>query len=211
MVVKTTNLEAKTCMNTGVWFSYLFTNKHDVYTEASFRLGRMSDSADDLLRDGAGNAYGYDIHANYFGAHIGVGKVIKYDKGKSLDVYGKYFYTKRDGAEFDALQHYNLDSVKSSVLRIGARYGTSNKLWNWYSGLAYEYEFDGEAEGTIRSGGGAITAIRAASVKGSSVRGELGLRMEASKTNPWQTDISIYGYGGKHRGFGGNVSVAYMF
>ena len=188
-----------------------FTNKHDVYTEASFRLGRMSDSADDLLRDGAGNAYGYDIHANYFGAHIGVGKVFKYDKGKSLDVYGKYFYTKRDGAEFDALQHYNLDSVKSSILRIGARYGTSNKLWNWYSGLAYEYEFDGEAEGTIRSGGGAITAIRAASVKGSSVRGELGLRMEASKTNPWQTDINLYGYGGKHRGFGGNVSVAYMF
>ena len=188
-----------------------FTNKHDVYTEASFRLGRMSDSADDLLRDGAGNAYGYDIHANYFGAHIGVGKVFKYDKGRSLDVYGKYFYTKRDGAEFDAVQHYNLDSVKSSVLRIGARYGTSNKLWNWYGGLAYEYEFDGEAEGTIRSGGGAITAIRAASVKGSSVRGELGLRMEASKTNPWQTDISLYGYGGKHRGFGGNVSVAYMF
>ena len=188
-----------------------FTNKHDVYTEASFRLGRMSDSADDLLRDGAGNAYGYDIHANYFGAHIGVGKVFKYDKGKSLDVYGKYFYTKRDGAEFDALQHYNLDSVKSSILRIGARYGTTNKLWNWYGGLAYEYEFDGEAEGTIRSGGGAITAIRAASVKGSSVRGELGLRMEASKTNPWQTDINLYGYGGKHRGFGGNVSVAYMF
>ncbi|MBQ5344200.1 MAG: hypothetical protein J6F33_03275, partial [Acidaminococcaceae bacterium] len=183
-----------------------FTNKHDVYTEASFRLGRMSDSADDLLRDGAGNAYGYDIHANYFGAHIGVGKVFKYDKGKSLDVYGKYFYTKRDGAEFDALQHYNLDSVKSSILRIGARYGTSNKLWNWYGGLAYEYEFDGKAEGTVNN-----TAIRAASVKGSSVRGELGLRMEASKTNPWQTDISIYGYGGKHRGFGGNVSVAYMF
>ena len=183
-----------------------FTNKHDVYTEASFRLGRMSDSADDLLRDGAGNAYGYDIHANYFGAHIGVGKVFKYDKGKSLDVYGKYFYTKRDGAEFDALQHYNLDSVKSSILRIGARYGTTNKLWNWYGGLAYEYEFDGEAEGTVNN-----TAIRAASVKGSSVRGELGLRMEASKTNPWQTDINIYGYGGKHRGFGGNVSVAYMF
>jgi len=183
-----------------------FTNKHDVYTEASFRLGRMSDSANDLLRDGAGNAYGYDIHANYYGAHIGVGKVFKYDKGRSLDVYGKYFYTKRDGVEFDAVQHYNLDSVKSSVLRIGARYGTTDKLWNWYGGLAYEYEFDGEAEGTVNN-----TAIRSASVKGSSVRGELGLRMEASKSNPWQTDISIYGYGGKHRGLGGNVSVAYMF
>ena len=183
-----------------------WTNKHDVYAEVSFRLGRVSDNANDLLRDGAGNAYGYDIDANYFGAHVGVGKVFNYKGGKSLDVYGKYFYTRRDGAEFDAVQHYNLDSVSSSVLRIGARYGTTDKKWNWYGGLAYEYEFDGESKGTVNG-----TAIRAASIKGSSVRGEIGLRMNATKTNPWQTDISIYGYGGKHRGFGGNVNVAYMF
>ena len=183
-----------------------WTNKHDVYAEASFRLGRLSDSASDLMRDGAGNAYGYDVHANYFGAHVGVGKVFKYKGGKSLDVYGKYFYTKRDGIEFDAIQHYNLDSVASSVLRIGARYGSTDKLWNWYGGLAYEYEFDGEATGTVNG-----TAIRAASIKGSSVRGELGMKMSATKDNPWQADISIYGYGGKHRGFGGSVNVAYTF
>ena len=184
-----------------------WTNKHDVYTEASFRFGRMSDSANDLLRDGAGNAYGYDVHANYFGAHAGIGKIFRYKGGKSLDVYGKYFYTKRDGVEFDAKQHYNLDSVKSSLLRIGARYGTTDKKWNWYGGLAYEYEFDGDAKGTVNN----TTAIRSASIKGSSVRGEIGMRMEATKTNPWQMDISLYGYGGKHRGFGGNVNVAYMF
>ena len=183
-----------------------WTNRHDVYAEASFRLGRVSDNANDLLRDAKGNAYGYDIDANYFGAHVGVGKVFNYKGGKSLDVYGKYFYTRRDGAEFDAVQHYNLDSVSSSVLRIGARYGSNGKKWNWYGGLAYEYEFDGESKGTVNG-----TEIRAASIKGSSVRAELGMRMDATKTNPWQTDISIYGYGGKHRGIGGNVSVAYTF
>ena len=183
-----------------------WTNKHDVYAEASFRLGRVSDNANDLLRDAKGNAYGYDIDANYFGAHVGVGKVFNYKGGKSLDVYGKYFYTRRDGAEFDAVQHYNLDSVSSSVLRIGARYGSNDKKWNWYGGLAYEYEFDGESKGTVNG-----TEIRAASIKGSSVRAELGMRMDATKTNPWQTDISIYGYGGKHRGFGGSVNVAYTF
>ena len=183
-----------------------WTNKHDVYAEASFRLGRVSDNANDLLRDAKGNAYGYDIDADYFGAHVGVGKVFNYKGGKSLDVYGKYFYTRRDGAEFDAVQHYNLDSVSSSVLRIGARYGSNDKKWNWYGGLAYEYEFDGEAKGTVNG-----TEIRAASIKGSSVRAELGMRMDVTKTNPWQTEISIYGYGGKHRGIGGNVSVAYTF
>ena len=183
-----------------------WTNKHDVYTEASFRLGRLNESSNDIMRDGLGNKYGYDVHANYFGAHVGVGKIFRYKGGKSLDVYGKYFYTKRDGVEFDAVQHYKLDSVKSSVLRIGARYGTTDKKWNWYGGLAYEYEFDGEATGTVKD-----TAIRAASIKGSSVRGEIGMRMNATKTNPWQMDISLYGYGGKHRGIGGNVNVAYMF
>ena len=183
-----------------------WTNKHDVYAEASFRLGRVSDNANDLLRDAKGNAYGYDIDANYFGAHVGVGKMFNYKGGKSLDVYGKYFYTRRDGAEFDAVQHYNLDSVSSSVLRIGARYGSNDKKWNWYGGLAYEYEFDGESKGTVNG-----TEIRAASIKGSSVRAELGMRMDATKTNPWQTDISIYGYGGKHRGFGGSVNVASTF
>ena len=182
-----------------------WTNKHDVYAEASFRLGRMSDSADNIL-EGGGNKYGYDVHANYYGAHVGIGKVFNYKGGKSLDVYGKYFYTKRDGVEYDAKQHYNLDSVASSLLRIGARYGSTDKLWNWYGGLAYEYEFDGEATGTVNG-----TAIRAASIKGSSVRGELGMKMSATKDNPWQADISIYGYGGKHRGFGGSVNVAYTF
>ena len=184
-----------------------WTNKHDVYTEASVRLGRLNDTASNLLRDAAGNGYGYDVHANYFGAHVGIGKIIHYKGGKSLDVYGKYFYTKRDGVDFTSGgNNYSLDSMASSVLRVGARYGTTDKKWNWYGGLAYEYEFDGKSEGTVDGVG-----IRAASVKGGSVRGEIGLRMSATKTNPWQTDISIYGYGGKHRGFGGSVNVAYMF
>jgi len=63
----------------------------------------------------------------------------------------------------------------------------------------------------LASKAGSTATIRAASIKGSSVRGEIGLRMNATDKNPWQTDISLYGYGGKHRGFGGNVNIAYTF
>ena len=184
-----------------------WTNKHDVYTEASFRMGRMSDSASNMLRDVLGNTYGYDVHANYFGGHVGLGKIYKVKGNKDLDVYGKFFYTRRNGVDFDAGgNHYSLDSVASKLLRIGARYGSNDRKWNWYGGLAYEYEFGGESRGTVDG-----LAIRSASIKGASVRGEIGVRLEATKTNPWKADISIYGYGGKHRGIGGNVSVAYMF
>ena len=78
--------------------------------------------------------------------------------------------------------------------------GRRIRKWNWYGGLAYEYEFDGKSDGTV-SAGGVSAAIRAASIKGSSVRGEIGMKMNAANN----------GYGGKHRGFGGNVNVAYMF
>ena len=182
-------------------------SRHDVYVEGSIRAGRMHDTASDMLYDAAtGQSYGYDVHANYIGGHVGFGKVFRYNNGRSLDVYGKYFHMKRDGVSFEAEGHYDLDSVTSSVLRVGARYGATDKKWNWYGGLAYEYEFDGKATG--RADG---AEIRAASIKGGSVRGELGIRMEATKTSPWKADIRLTGYAGKRRGIGGNVSVAYTF
>ncbi|MDY6292157.1 MAG: ESPR-type extended signal peptide-containing protein [Succiniclasticum sp.] len=182
-------------------------NRRDVYVEASIRAGRMHDTANHMLYDDAtGRSYGYDVHANYIGGHVGLGKVFYYDNGRNLDVYARYFHMKREGVSFDAGGHFDLDSVTSSVLRVGARYGATDKKWNWYGGLAYEYEFDGKSTG--RADG---APIRAASMEGGSVRGEIGLRMNSSKTNPWKADISLTAHAGKHRGFGGNVSVAYTF
>ena len=48
-------------------------------------------------------------------------------------------------------------------------------------------------------------------MEGGSVRAEIGLRMEASKTSPWKADINLSGYAGKRRGISGNVAVAYTF
>ena len=182
-------------------------NRRNVYVEASIRAGRMHDTASDMLYDEAtGQSYGYDVHANYIGGHVGLGKVFYYDNGRNLDVYARYFHMKREGVSFDAGGHFDLDSVTSSVLRVGARYGATDKKWNWYGGLAYEYEFDGKSTG--RADG---APIRAASIEGGSVRGEIGLRMEASKSSPWKADINLSGYAGKRRGISGNVAVAYTF
>ena len=181
-------------------------NKHDLYAEASLRLGRMHDSASDILRDALGGSYGYNIHANYYGGHVGVGKFYRFRGGRSLDVYGKFFVTKRDGVSFDAGGHYDLDSVTSNILRIGARYSSTGARWNWYGGLALEHEFDGKAEGTADG-----ARIRSASIKGTSLMAELGLHMEPSETSPWQADIGLTGHAGKHKGIGGTVSVAYRF
>jgi hypothetical protein len=184
-----------------------FTNKHGVYTEASFRLGRMEDDASNILHDGNGNAYGYDKKTKYKGAHFGFGKKYKEDENTELEIFGKFFYNQREGFNFAAgADQYSIDDVRSRVLRAGFRLASTDKKWNRYGGIAYDHEFGGESRGTVNG-----TAIRSASIKGGTLRGEFGIRREATKTNPWKTDISLYGFTGKRQGFGGNIAVEYQF
>ena len=183
-----------------------WTNNHNVYTEASYRMGNMKDKASSLLHDGAGNAYGYDTSAKYRGGHFGIGKICRDDDTK-LEIYGKYFYNQREGINFaTGADQYSLDDVRSRVIRAGFRLSSTDKKWNRYGGLSYDYEFDGESKGTVNG-----IPIRSASVKGGTLRGEFGYCREATKTNPWKTDISLYGFAGKRRGVGGSIAVEYHF
>ena len=126
--------------------------------------------------------------------------------GSAVDVYAKYLYNRRNGISFDTGgADYNLDAVTSSVLRVGARYTMKREAWNFYGGLAYEYEMDGEAKGKV---GG--LAIRAADIGGGSVRAELGATMTPDNS-PWSLDLNLTGFAGKKRGLSGGVSVAFMF
>ena len=184
-----------------------FTNKHNVYTEASFRLGRMEDNASGILHDGAGNSYGYNEKAKYRGGHFGFGKICYEEDGTKLDVYSKFFYNQREGINFAAAgDQYSIDEVRSRVLRAGFRLSSTDRKWNRYGGISYDYEFGGQSNGTVNG-----NQIRAASIKGGTVRGELGIRREATKDNPWKTDISLFGSAGKRRGFGGSIAFEYHF
>ena len=183
-----------------------WTNTDNVYYEGSLRAGKVQDSASGILTDSIGNRYGYSVSSNYFGAHIGVGKIYKYQNDLELNVYGKFFYTRRGGVSYEAGGLYNLDAVKSKVLKIGARYGKNKVGWNSYLGLAYAYEFDGVARGTADG-----YAIREASVKGGTLYGELGLRLIPSDTSKWKSDIVIKGHTGRSKGVSGHISIGYLF
>ena len=183
------------------------TNKYGFYTEASLRRGSMIDKASNLLQDGAGNSYGYDVKTKYRGGHFGIGKTYKEDNNTKLEIYGKYFYNQREGINFAAgADQYKLDDVRSRVLRAGFRLSSTDKKWNRYGGISYDYEFGGKANGSVNG-----NQIRAASIKGGTLRGEFGYCREATKTNPWKTDVSLYGFTGKRQGFGGNIAFEYHF
>ena len=183
-----------------------WTAKHGMYVEGSLRAGSVHDDARNVLRDGNGVPYSYETNAPYFGGHLGVGKEISLANGNVVDVYGKYFYNRRNGVSFDAGGHYDLDAVTSQTIRVGARYIVKRDKWNFYAGAAYEHELDGKAAGKADG-----VEIRGADTSGASLRGELGATMKPGENSPWSLDLNVSGFAGKKRGFTGGVSVAFMF
>ena len=183
-----------------------WTARHGLYVEGSLRAGTVHDDARNVLRDANGAPYSYETDAPYMGFHLGVGKEIPLKNGDAVDVYGKYFYNRRNSTDFNAGGHYSLDAVTSQVLRVGARYTVNRDKWKFYAGAAYEHELDGKANGTADG-----VAIRGADTSGGSFRGELGATVTPDKNVPLTLDFNVSGFAGKKRGVTGGVSVSLMF
>ena len=185
-----------------------YTNKNGVYTEGSLRAGMLKSDMDNALRDGAGNFYGYESESAYYGAHIGIGKIISLSESSDLDVYGKFFHTYTEGDSFKvANDEFEFDSINSDRLRIGARI-TSNKenKFSTYYGLAYEYEFNGDADMTAQG-----LKAPTQSLQGSSVMAEIGFNYQPTPDSPWSFDLNMRGYAGERQGGSFNVQATYTF
>ena len=184
-----------------------YENSHGVYTEGSLRAGMLKSEMTDALSDGE-NKYVYESETAYYGAHIGVGKIFSLGDDSDLDVYGKFFHTYTEGDSFNvAGDEFEFDSINSDRLRIGARV-TSNKenKFSTYYGLAYEYEFNGDAE--MRAAG---MKAPTQSLQGSSVMAEIGLNYQPTPDSPWSFDLNMRGYAGERQGGSFNVQATYTF
>lgn len=181
----------------GVGLFGRFTTPDQVFVEGSVRTGRVDNKARHVLVDGAGNGYDYDTDSRYTAFHVGAGRTVPLNDRDSLEWYGRYFYTHVNGDDFYAGGQYHLDSVDSSLVRLGARWERKSGSNAWYAGAAYEYEFDGDATGTADG-----RAIRSASLQGSSARLEAGMLWNRDN---WTLQTGVHGYMGKHRGIGGTV------
>ena len=182
------------------------TNDNGFYYEGSLRYGKSTStySSNNLV---AGKLTEYTNSANYWGAHAGVGKVVKLSGDNSLDLYGKLFYT-RQGASSVNVDGDTLDfsAVNSKRSRIGFRYihGTS-KVRSVYAGLAWQYEFDGAAHATANG-----FSTPSPSVKGSSGMLELGVLI-APKASPVSFDLGVSGWTGKQKGYSLNANMCWSF
>jgi autotransporter-associated beta strand protein len=181
------------------------------HAEASLRAGRVRNeysSAD--LRDATGRKADYDSSSAYYGLHFGAGYLWKITDKATLDLSGKYFWTRQagDSVRLSTGDEVRFKDVDSSRLRLGVRYAhaVNEYLLSPYVGVAYEHEFDGKARASTNG-----FPIDAPSLRGDTGIGTLGLTLKPSPGLPLSFDLGIQGYVGKREGVTGSLRARWEF
>ena len=179
-----------------------------IYLELSARNGRVrNEYSADELRDNAGRPAQYDVSAAYYGLHLGGGYVAHLTNRSSLDLYGKYFWARQNGAQVDLPSG---DTVKfadadSRRLRLGGRLSHAlTENISPYLGAAYEREFAGKVRASSYGHG-----IDAPSLRGNTGLGEFGLSLRPVKQLSF--DAGVQGYVGKRQGATGSLQLKWEF
>ena len=180
------------------------------YAEASGRAGKTHNEYDSSdLRDAAGRKADYDSSSPYYGLHFGTGYVWNINDAATLDLYGKYFWTRQQGDSvgLSTGEHLSFDDINSSRLRFGGRFAyILNEHVAPYIGAAWEHELDGKARATTNG-----FDIDAPNLHGNTGIGELGLSLTPSADLPLTIDLGVQGYTGKHEGVTGSLMVKWEF
>ena len=180
------------------------------YAEASGRAGKTHNEYDSSdLRDAAGRKADYDSSSPYYGLHFGTGYVWNINDAATLDLYGKYFWTRQQGDSvgLSTGEHLSFDDINSSRLRFGGRFAyILNEHVAPYIGAAWEHEFDGKARATTNG-----FDIDAPNLHGNTGIGELGISLTPSADLPLTVDLGVQGYTGKREGVTGSLMVKWEF
>lgn len=180
------------------------------YAEASGRVGKTHNEYDSSdLRDAAGRKADYDSSSPYYGLHFGTGYVWNINDVATLDLYGKYFWTRQQGDSvgLSTGEHLSFDDINSSRLRFGGRFAyILNEHVAPYIGAGWEHEFDGKARATTNG-----FDIDTPNLRGNTGIGELGLSLTPSADLPLTVDLGVQGYTGKREGVTGSLMVKWEF
>ena len=171
-----------------------------VHYDAALRAGRVKS-------DYSSTATSYDESSTYYGFSLGGGKELTVSDKATLDVYGRYYFSHTNGSDVSIAtgEEIDFDAVNSHRLRIGGRYTTTlTEKSKAYAGLAWQYEFGGDAKAAI-NGYSAPTP----SLQGHSAIVEAGYKLNAGK-NP-TLDFNLNGAMGKQRGIGGGIGAQWLF
>lgn len=189
----------------GGGFMAKVTGANQSYVEASLHAGRIKSDYSGSI---SGTSTSYDASNSYLAGHIGIGKKFDLGTDAALDGYAKYFCSHQGGtsATLATGEKYDFGSVTSSRVRLGVRY--TKKLMprsEFYAGLAWEYEFGGDAAATYEG-----YETPSPSLKGGSGMLELGYRF-TPKEGSVSYGLSLTGWQGVRSGITGGANVSWAF
>lgn len=179
-----------------------------LYVEGTIRGGNLKSNYRSADLNPALGVASYDVSVPYWGAHIGIGKVWQTRKSDSMDIYGRYYWTRTGSSNVtlfgDAI---SFDAVTSQRARVGGRYewGLTDMVRPFVD-LAWEYEFDGHAYSVV-----AGNAVAAPSLKGGSGVGEIGVKLTPSVRLPVSVDIGLQTWAGQRQGVTGAFKLNYVY
>ena len=180
------------------------------YLEGSAHTGMLHNSFDgDALRDAYGRSAEFDTDTPYYNLHAGLGYLWNIAEDHSLDIYGKYYWTRVLGTDetLNTGDPVDFDDITSSRTRLGARYAyQATEHVSTYIGAAWEHEFEGVSDSSVFG-----YDIDSPKIRGDSGRGEMGLRFTPTDDLPLTVDLGVQGYAGKKEGVTGSLFVQYEF
>ena len=186
-------------------------NKNGFYWEGSFRGGKADTDfhSGDLLAGANKIRVGYSDSTPAFAGHVRVGKLQRLDKNNLMHIYGVYSHTHVNGmnTKISTGEHYSFDSVDNGTFMLGYRLTTrTSPISRLYTGLAFQYEFNGSTSATYRG----YTTPKA-ELKGATGILELGWQIKAKKSNPWALDLNCTGRIGLHKGISASAGIKKSF
>lgn len=191
-------------------FDFAATGPGHFYAEASGRIGNLHNNYDNSdLRDAFGRQAEYETDTPYYGAHFGAGYIWDITDKASLDIYGKYFWTRQEsnGVTLSTGENVEFDVIDSHRLRLGGTLSyTINEYVSPYIGAAWEHEFNGKVYATTNG-----YDIDQPDLTGSTGIGELGFSLTPSASVPLTIDLGVQGYIGKREGVSGALQIKYEF
>lgn len=178
--------------------------KNGLYFEGSFRGGSAkTDFTSDDLRSS------YNSSTPVFAGHVRVGKLWRMDKNNLMHIYGIYSHNHVNsfGANLSTGEHYDFDAVDSGKFKIGYKLTTRvSNVSKIYTGLAYQYEFNGSTSGHYRN-----FTTKSSGVKGSSGMFELGWQLQPNKKSAWVVDVNCTGWIGIQKGITASAKIKKSF
>lgn len=166
---------------------------------------------DFATRDIIGSTTGrtsFNSDTGYWGANAALGYVWRPTRCIDIDVAAAYLWNRQNSDRVTADgQPLRFDASNSHRLRGGMRlsYALTDRVAP-FVGVAYEYEMDGKAKGTL-----AGYRIDPPRLKGGTGIGEIGLRINPGRDRGFAMDAVFQGYVGRNKGISGGVRLGWAF